>query len=125
MKRKLTLIITVIGLLSATSCKKENEAPAFSPKGLWQGNAYLYNAAVVNKDNGSTRLYMQIPGFDTARAVEKRDGTYISGGDKYRATFISATDTFYLEALEVSPVSMRGLIVTSTGANIPYEFRKQ
>ena len=110
--------------LIVSGCKKDT--PAFKPEGFWRGNAYLYHAAILNRQNGTSRLYFVIPGTDTSKAGTKIDGTHTMNQGKFIATFNDVTDTLTLESTGVSASTLSGLIISSTlGQAVPFNFTKQ
>jgi hypothetical protein len=108
------------------SCKKENETPAFKPEGFWRGNAYLYHAAILNRQNGTSRLYFVIPGTDTAKSLTKLEGTYSMNQGKFLAVFHDPADTLFIESTSTSATVLSGLVLsTLQGQAVPFNFTKQ
>jgi hypothetical protein len=123
-KRSITISMCMAVLLTA-ACKKENDIPSFSPAGYWRGNAFIYHTAILNRADGTSRLYYVIPGTDTANALLKREGTYTVAGGSFRGIYFY-NDTIFLETYAASANLMSGLLISSlTGEAIPYDLRKQ
>lgn len=119
--------ITCFVILTAVACKKEKADTKFTAEGYWTGKLYTYNAAILNRSNGTSRLYSGILGEDTAGAQDKLDGKYISTGDSFVAAYpIGTNDTGFLKAYKIEPLLMSGGFSTTTlpGANFPFEFKK-
>src|SRR5688572_13768645 len=94
--------IAVICLIAAIAIACKKETAGFRAEGFWRGNAYLYHAAILNRSNGTSRLYFVIPGTDTARAGSKVEGTHTVNNGKFVAMFAEATDTLYVESTSTS-----------------------
>jgi hypothetical protein len=121
-----TLTIATIFLLTtiAIACKKET--PAFKPEGFWRGNAYLYHAAILNRPNGTSRLYFVIPGTDTAKAGSRLEGSHSMNKGKFTAIFYEASDTLIVESTSTSANVLSGLVISTTlGQAVPFNFTKQ
>ena len=80
-KKKFTAFILIpsLILLLAASCTKEKADEKFPPVGYLRGNAYIIHTAVLNKPDGTARIYFRITGIDTANST-KADGFY-NGAD--------------------------------------------
>jgi hypothetical protein len=118
--------LAVAAVLFITACKKENDTPAFKPQGFWRGNAYLYHAAILNRPNGTSRLYFVIPGTDTSKAQTKLEGTHSMNQGKFLAVFNDVSDTLLFESTTTSPTLLSGLILSTTlGQAVPFNFNKQ
>jgi hypothetical protein len=108
----------------AIACKKE--IPGFKAEGFWRGNAYLYHAAILNRTNGTSRLYFVIPGTDTSKAGSKVEGTYTMSQGKFTAIFLEASDTLIVESTSTSATTLSGLVRSTTlGQAVPFNFTKQ
>lgn len=122
--------IAIAAIIFITACKKENDtpppAPEFKPQGFWRGNAYLYHAAILNRPNGTSKLYFIIPGTDTSKAQTKVEGTYTMNQGKFLAVFNEASDTLLVESTGTSATVLSGLIISTTlGQAVPFNFNKQ
>src|SRR5678816_1485978 len=91
---KLTLVVSMGMLLLLTACKKETvSAGNFSPFGYWKGYWYAYNTAILNRVNGTSRVYILIPnGDDTASAVYKIEGKFSVNGSVFRSDYYVIND---------------------------------
>jgi hypothetical protein len=120
---KSIVLICMIAAI-AIACKKET--PGFRPEGFWRGNAYLYHAAILNRQNGTSRLYFVIPGTDTSKAGSKVEGTYTMSQGKFTAIFLEASDTLIVESTSTSATTLSGLVISTTlGQAVPFNFTKQ
>ena len=122
--------IAIAAIIFITACKKENDtpppAPEFKPQGFWRGNAYLYHAAILNRANGTSKLYFIIPGNDTSNAQTQLEGTHSMSQGKFLAVFPDVTDTLLVESTGTSATVLSGLIISSTlGQAVPFNFNKQ
>ena len=131
MMNKNLILIAVFIVLLFSSCKKEKEVtiPAFQPVGYWKGMLFIHNAAILNKENGGSMLYLKIPNNDTASAsVFKYDGNYTMTENEFRAAYpISGTDTLFLKTVKTSNDYIEGRAVNSSvpGDAFQFEFNKQ
>lgn len=82
MKRSMLAVLVII---SAFSCKKETTQ--YSATGMWFGNIYLANCAMLNRPNGTSRHFEEVGLYDTAVATIKVEGTYKVTGNRYRAEY--------------------------------------
>lgn len=123
-----SLVISLAtGVLLLASCKKDSETAAaenimairepgttYNAVGYWRGQAWeLFHIAVLNRDNGTARLYVKIPGMDTASALGKFDGIYLKSGSEY--LFADTISNYYLECNFVSQTLMEGHMYTNIG----------
>jgi hypothetical protein len=128
---KITAVIIVLSVLLATvtSCQKDKtDDLSFNAAGYWHGNAHIINCFIVNYANGAARLYYQVPGYDTASAINKMAGTYIVRNGLYYGNFgysPDPADSIYFETTSVSPGTMTGKFVTGFGASFDAHFAKQ
>ena len=122
MQSKFVLLTVCLALLStiALSCKKEKEeATAFNAVGYSRGNAYnLLQTAVLNKPDGSARIYFRIMGTDSAKAVIG-NGRYTIANNTYNAFGITNTnDTLFLDLYNLSGNTMSGALYTTFSAEL-------
>jgi hypothetical protein len=121
---KIFLILFVIAALTFIACKKETKKPSFSPVGYWKGNAYIVHVAILNRPNGTSRFYYQIPG-DTANSVMKLDGTYSVAEDMFKSSYEDNGVIYSFEAYDLSKDVISGLYITSQGVAAPFELKRQ
>lgn len=113
-------------IISATACKKENDPPPFSPVGYWKGNLYLYNIAVLNRPDGTTRLYMGVSGQDTSLTIiGKYESEYTMDRNIFKSRFATDVDTFYFEGNNISQAFISGVARGAQGTAVPFELHKQ
>src|SRR6185295_4987620 len=128
MIKMITAVAAGIIMLLTVACKKEKEA-SFSALGFWKGYFFAYSAALVNRPDGTARIYIAFRNSDTAGAQLKLDGLYTSTPDSYFGHFRSDTDTITFKARRVSPGSMAGTSsspgVDTLGGAYPTEFFKE
>lgn len=117
------LTFAVLVIFSAISCKKETTQ--YSATGLWYGNIYVVNCALVNRPNGSCRLFEEVPVKDTATAKVKFDGTYIVTGNKYRAELTNENDLItIIECDFIANDKMTGRMVSGS-SNFDFSMKKE
>jgi len=127
--KKIFITATLFSLILLLSCKKDT--PPFPAVGYWKGNIIYYVATLVNRENGTTRMYVKVPGpgaTDTASAEFNYDGTFTVSGNVYRAVIAPpGSDSIILETTSTSPGFMSGKAfnTTYTGEFLPFEFTKQ
>src|SRR5688500_9094488 len=127
--KKIFITTTLFSLILLLSCKKDT--PSFSAVGFWKGNLFYYVSALVNREDGTTRMYAKIPGeegTDTAAAEFKYDGTFTVIGNVYRAVIAPAgSDSIVLETTSASPghTSGRASNPIYNGEFLPFEYNKQ
>jgi hypothetical protein len=83
------LTFAVLVILTAISCKKEK--PQYSATGYWTGYLYIAHAAILNRPDGSCRLYHSMNMGDTTKGGAKDEGHYTVANNVYRAEFYSDT----------------------------------
>jgi hypothetical protein len=116
-------------LLLTWSCKKDT--PPFPATGYWKGNVYHYVSVMLNQSDGTTRLYMKIPGrtgTDTAAAFLKYDGSYTVSGNVFRGAYlVGGLDSIIIESTSLSSNVMSGRAFESgyDGESLPFEFTRQ
>ncbi|MGB4845808.1 MAG: hypothetical protein WBP16_15190 [Ferruginibacter sp.] len=127
MKKRSILITICTAVLLITACKKETTEPEINPAGYWKGYAFTFHTAILNKDNGTSRLYLRIVGTDTANASAIRDGNFTISGGEFKGTYYDGADTAYsIEADFASHNTLTGIMIfSSTGEAIPFDFRRQ
>jgi hypothetical protein len=110
-----------IVLFSAASCKKETQESSFKPDGFWRGNAYVYHVGILNKPDGSSRLYYRIFGLDTAGATIG-DGIYSMNGNYFKAEYNmtggNGSYKAFVESTSLSDDEMTGQIFFSATPDI-------
>jgi hypothetical protein len=126
--KKMFITATLFSLILLLSCKKDT--PSFSATGYWKGNLFYYTSALLNRPDGTTRMYAKIPGpgsTDTASAEFKYDGTFTVSENVYRAViFQGGPDSLILESTSTSAKTMSGRAFTDyNGEFLPFEFNKQ
>lgn len=124
MKIYSAIICLATAAILVTSCRKETvqEPNLFTREpninydavGFWRGQTWeLFHVGILNRSNGSARLYLKIPGRDTANALGKFEGFYFKNGSAYE--FIDTVNNYYVEANFVSPTRIEGLMLTNIG----------
>ena len=108
--KKITIVMFV--LLPFFSCKKNmNTAPSFSAEGYWTGHSSPINIGILNRRNGTSRLYL-LSDSDTASVSSKYDGTYSVHGNIF--CFKSDADidsvNLYMKTTYNSSGSMSGIL---------------
>lgn len=83
MKTIKNLIALSMLLITFTSCKKEEDGiPSFSAVGYWTGTTSPISIGILNRENGTSRLYV-LTDADTTTAAFKCDGIYKVNGDDF------------------------------------------
>lgn len=131
MKKGTIMIAICTTVLLITSCKKEicekeTGESKFAAAGYWRGYVLNLNSAILNREDGSSRIYLQIPGADTANAVIAWDRHFTVPGGLFKATYLKGTDTIFVDTTTATPNSMSGaLILYNSGAAYVFDLRKQ
>lgn len=121
-RHPLTSLFAVI-LISVVlfSCKKETteQVTAFNPVGYWRGNAAQHHTAILNKSDGTSRIYFRIFGVDTAGATIG-DGTYTVTGNSFKATYLIKNNpiSFFIDARPGQADVLAGQLFNSTTPDI-------
>jgi hypothetical protein len=106
-----------------TACKKETQNK-FSAIGYWRGNIYISNAALLNRPDGTCRLYHDIKLNDTADAA-KGEGTYEVTGSSYKAEIFDGNNLVMILISETTdPDKMTGRTLLQQFA-YDFKFQKQ
>jgi hypothetical protein len=80
--QKLSLLVLWAPLL--LSCHREkDQPPAFSATGFWEENSLFGSIGILNRPDGTSRLYL-MDQSDTTAAMRKYDGVYSVHGNTYR-----------------------------------------
>jgi hypothetical protein len=126
MKNTKILIALSIVALCITSCKKENVQP-FKPGGFWDGTVYMYHTAILNRENGQSRIFFRILGTDTTNTSITADGVYTVSGSSFKARyFFNGDDTLFLESRSVSADLITGkYFSTLTPEVVDFELQRQ
>jgi hypothetical protein len=124
---RITIFIALIASITLFSCNKNNDRepiPGFSAEGFWRGSLSSGTGiAVLNRDNGTSRLYILTTSSDTATAFVKHDGEYGSNHgtqgyfhSEYLTHDGASIDHFIVETTRASGSSMLG-VVTHTAVS--------
>lgn len=114
---QLAVLISVMVLIS---CKKETTtAPVVNPVGYWKGNAAHYHTAILNKADGTSRIYFKIFGTDTASATIG-DGSYAITGNRFRASYLlkNSSVSFFIEGNTGQADILKGYLYNSSTPDI-------
>jgi len=132
MKATKVLSIVMLSLLFLFSCKKDKDtAPPFSATGYWRGYIVPNQLfGILNRADGSSRVYVLTGIGDTAAANTRHDGHYTVSGDFFRFEHSGSDGYVYLETSRTTSYSMTG-VYTQIGGNaniangFPFEVIKQ
>lgn len=113
-------------LLVVSACKKQTTEPAFNPNGFWRGNADIIHIGILNRPDGTSRLYFRIFGLDTAGATIGT-GTYTLADDTFKAEYLlNGGSVMYMESNSVAAKQITGQIFYSGAPDIvQFHLRKQ
>lgn len=115
---QLAVLISVMVLIS---CKKEATTPAsvVNPVGYWNGNAAHHHTAILNKADGSSRIYFRIFGTDTASATIG-DGSYTMTGNKFKASYLlkNSSVSIFIEGKSEQAEILKGYLYNSITSDI-------
>jgi hypothetical protein len=131
-KSKSVLLAVMLAALILFSCKKDkDDAPGFSATGYWRGYFSLGSGTssigILNRENGTCRLYGMIGSIDTATASEKVNGTYTMTGNFYRGIFPYSPpgDTIFFETTNILSYSMSGVVTLGSTGSTYFQIVKQ
>jgi len=116
MKKINATLVIIAALNFLVSCKKEKDiAPAsFSATGYWVGNFGIFDViGILNRPDGTSRLYSLTGNLDTTRAGIKFDGTYTVRGDVFSSNYFSEGGQIHLETSHTTFNSMTGVLILS------------
>lgn len=127
MKIKFFMLLALLPVLFIMACKKEKNEPPFSPNGYWRGSMYLINTAVLNRPDGSCRLYLQFPFEDTGHVDGyKYEGHFTFSNNQYRAYFIENGDTSVIfQSRYCQGDRIEGRAINTGGTSVDFELTKQ
>lgn len=113
------LFLALTSSLLFVSCKKESNEVSFNPTGYWDGNAYIIHTAILNKENGKSRIYFRVFGNDTAGSIIG-DGSYIIQGNRFKAFYgiNNNTDSIFIEAKLDGAGAMNGKLYNTLSPDI-------
>lgn len=125
MKRTFFILLAIVSL-SVVACEKDENIP--SAKGYWKGMISFYDAALMNHENGTSRLYVQVPDGDTAATIQlKADGYYTENGRLYRGVFYpGGSDSLVLELTQTSAGELEGRVINpaTPGVSLPVDLHR-
>jgi hypothetical protein len=125
MQRTAITITVFMAVLSLTACDQKEEEYHNSPVGYWRGTASGFQTGILNRENGSPRLYFQIPGKDPANSTLKVEGTYEHSDDAFEGIYPSVYDTMSLECTFVSDQAMFGFMTLVAAEPVSIDFERQ
>lgn len=113
------LFLALISSLLFVSCKKDSNAVSFNPTGYWNGNAYIIHTAILNKDNGKSRVYFRVFGNDTAGSIIG-DGSYTIQGNRFKAFYAinNNGDSIFIDAKIDGSGAMNGKLYNTLSPDI-------
>jgi hypothetical protein len=138
MKRIKTIVMIVPALLFLSSCQKDkdknnNASLPFSPAGYWVGTMNPGSIEILNRPDGSSRLYLLVNNHDTASTSSKFDGTYSAGSNSFYFQSSTRTDgtTVHMQTTQATPTFMSGVFILKfsslrdTTITLPFEIVRQ
>ena len=114
-----------MAVFSLTACDQKEEEYQISPIGYWRGTESGVKTAILNRENGSSRFYMRIPGIDTANSGLKVEGTYKHTDDAFKGTYPNDDDTVAVECTFVSDQSMFGFMTLVSAEPVSIDLERQ
>ena len=127
--KKTGILMSLASLLILSSCKKDG-VPATTglASGYWKagflGGGTTFN--LLNRDDGTSRLYILISTGDTANADSKLEGSYRVSEEIFIAHYTDTSGTFDLQSSLITRNYMNGIfLVNNTGALAFEGFRQQ
>ena len=132
MKKEIIILSVFMATLLITACRKEKTEQT-SASGYWFGVVTGNEMAVLNKENGTARLYVfpvNVNGRDTATDAVKYDGTWQVSGNIYSSIYnLPGNATYIFRATVKAPViSITGVLNTvspnNSGAAVFYMIKK-
>jgi hypothetical protein len=132
MNKKKTSLIAITSLLFLAACQKDSDkTPVLSAIGFWKGVGFAGSPiAILNKVDGTTRLYTDLPGtLDTATAG-KLDGTFTFMGNVFRSHVVDTLGTVVdIQSSRIGENYMDGIFFVTGGQGpfrgITFEVIKQ
>ena len=122
MKNSLTAILIIVLLTGTTACDKKKDQPEAVTRGQWRGFVHIYNAILVNRTDGTSRLYLRVPFGDTAAAEGKYEGIYTYNGNIFSAQYFTGSDSVYLASIHTSPGVITGTMTLQEAPGFSYYF---
>lgn len=98
--------------LYCVACKKDN--PSFSAAGYWRGTLQNVRTDILNRNDGSSRLYAHIRNSDTATAFLRYEGKYTVKDGVFRAVYSEPGDTFSIASIQTTPHTIKGIVTLHT-----------
>ena len=124
-----TPIVTMLALVSVFFYKKEYEdATQFTATGYWKGSS---NASaginILNRADGTSRVYFLAGNLDTATAVKKLDGRYTVNNDVFRSHYAdsAAIDFIDVQTSHTASNSMDGIFFLNTSRAFTFQAIKE
>jgi hypothetical protein len=125
MGRAAIAITAFMTVLSLAACDQKEEDYQISAVGYWRGHADGFQAAILNRENGSSRFYFKIPGKDTANSTLKVEGTYKHANDAFKGKYPSANDTMSVECTFISEQAMFGFMTLISADPVSIDLERQ
>jgi hypothetical protein len=136
MKKIKTLLLIVPALFFLVSCQKDkdkNGTLPFSPIGYWTGTMNPGSIEILNRPDGSSRLYFLVNNHDTASASGKFDGLYSAGSNSFYFQSSQRTDgiSVHMQTSQATTTFMTGVFILNfpstrdTTFTLPFEIMKQ
>lgn len=127
MMKTMLLVMVISFFILLTGCSKDKTDPIVPPTpaiGTWRGYAFGFNTILINKPDGTARIYFGNLGFDTTASIAKFNGTYTADQSIYSAKYSNVTDTINFELMLKTPRYMAGAFFANNGFFGPVELGK-
>ena len=122
MKKRILFLLFCLVILAAWDCNKKNDQKEVADGGNWSGFIYVYNTILINRPDGTSRLYLRVPFNDTAAAEGKYDGIYTYTGNKFFAEYSTDNDSAYLVSTHIASGIMTGMMTLKAAPGFSYYF---
>jgi hypothetical protein len=106
MKKIITVVCICLTMFFIAFRIKDNKVEKPLQEGFWKGYWYIYNAALLNRKDGTSRLYLLFLN-DTSSAY-KYDGKWNVNSRAFNASYAYGNERLYLNGINRAAGIMKG-----------------
>ncbi len=123
MKKVIIVVSLCLAVFFIAFRLKDDKMVKPLPEGFWRGYWNLYNAAVLNRNDGTSRLYLLFS--DDTSAAYKYDGEWHTGSSAFVASYPYDKERLYMEGSNNKAGIMKGKSTHKTMSGASFIFVKE